>query len=157
VAAPSLAQLNRALAQRAAGTSLASSAQLHGLLGRDGQVNVSALFYQNMGPLLKAASGPLAAVAGATVQAEGAEGHGHRFTAGGGSGLGRLLLGVGQGPSMLYAYAEADRIIFAGRSQAGPMGLNLETLSNFGAILGGIQKAQRAHGAAAAQHSRSGS
>jgi hypothetical protein len=37
------------------------------------------------------------------------------------------------------------------------MGLNLETLSNFGAILGGIQKAQRAHGAAAAQHSRSGS
>ncbi len=159
VAAPSLAQLTRALAQRAAGTSLASSAQLHGLLGRDGQVNVSALFYQNMGPLLSAASAPLAAVAGAEAPFAGAgpAGHGHRLSARGGSGLRNLLLGATHGPSLLYAYAEPDRIVFSGRSQAGPLGLNLETLSGFGAILGGIHEAQMSHAAAAAEHPRSGS
>ena len=35
--------------------------------------------------------------------------------------------------------------MFAGHSEAGPMGLNLETLAGFGGILGGIE---RAHGAA---------
>ncbi len=128
VAAPSRAQLDRAMAQRAAGTTLAASPRLRGLLGRDGQVNVSALFYQNLASI--------APITGAL----GAAGGRH-----GGSGLGGLLAGAGRGPSLLYAYAETDRIVFAGHSEAGPMGLNLGTLAGFGGILGGIE---RAHGAA---------
>ncbi len=124
VAAPTRAQLDRALAQRAAGTTLAASARLRGLLGRDGQVNVSALFYQNLAPLADLASG---------------------VVPGGGQGFfGNPLLGGGHGPSLLYAYAEADRIVFAGHTEAGPAGLNLGTLTGFGAILGGMERAHDA-------------
>jgi hypothetical protein len=137
VAAPSRAQLDRALAQRAAGTTLAASARLRSLLGRDGQVNVSALFYQNLAPLASL-TGPLAAAAGSAGYLGTAAGHGH-------PDLGGLLLGAGRGPSLLYAYAEADRIVFSGHNEAGPMGLNLGTLAGFGGILGGME---RAHGAA---------
>jgi hypothetical protein len=107
------------------------------LLGRDGQVNVSALFYQNL-----ASIAPITGALGAAADASGtggAAGAVHR------QGLGSLLLGATRGPSLLYAYAEADRIVFAGHSEAGPMGLNLDTLAGFGGILGGIE---RAHGAA---------
>jgi hypothetical protein len=136
VAAPTRAQLDRALAQRAAGTTLAASPRLRSLLGRDGQVNVSALFYQNLAPLASLA-GPFAAAGGAE---PGMPAAGH-----GGPGLGSLLLGAARGPSLLYAYAEPDRIVFSGHSEAGPMGLNLGTLAGFGGILGGME---RAHGAA---------
>jgi len=137
VAAPSRAQLDRALAQRAAGTTLAASPRLRALLGRDGQVNVSALFYQNLDALA-----PIAGALGSAANAAGGAGAAGRH---GGSGLGSLLLGASHGPSLLYAYAEADRIVFAGHSEAGPTGLNLGTLAGFGGILGGIE---RAHGAA---------
>jgi hypothetical protein len=137
VAAPTRAQLDRALTQRAAGTTLAASPRLRGLLGRDGQVNVSALFYQNL-----ASIAPITGALGAAADASGAAGTGGAV---GGHGLRGLLLGAGHGPSLLYAYAETDRIVFAGHSEAGPMGLNLETLAGFGGILGGIE---RAHGAA---------
>jgi len=143
VAAPTRAQLDRALAQRAAGTTLAASPRLRGLLGRDGQVNVSALFYQNLAPIAGMME-PLGAAA-PSAGAGGAGGHG-------GPGLGGLLLGAVRGPALLYAYAETDRIVFAGSSDAGPMGLNLGTLAGFGGILGGME---RAHGAA--MHGRGGS
>jgi ferric-dicitrate binding protein FerR (iron transport regulator) len=133
VAAPTRAQLDRALAQRAAGTTLAASPRLRGLLGRDGQVNVSALFYQNL-----ASIAPITGALGAAADASAAGAVGRR-------GLGSLLFGAGRGPSLLYAYAETDRIVFAGHSETGAMGLNLETLAGFGGILGGIE---RAHGAA---------
>jgi hypothetical protein len=136
VAAPSRAQLDRALTQRAAGTTLAASPRLHGLLGRDGQVNVSALFYQNLAPLASL-TGPFAAAGDAALDPARA-GHGA-------PGLAGLLLGAGRGPSLLYAYAEPDRIVFSGHNEAGPMGLNLGTLAGFGGILGGME---RAHGAA---------
>jgi len=144
VAAPTRAQLDRALAQRAAGTTLAASPRLRGLLGRDGQVNVSALFYQNLGPLADMAGSLGAAVAAGAGGAGGAGSHR-------GPGLGGLLLGAARGPALLYAYAEADRIVFAGSNDAGPMGLNLGTLAGFGGILGGME---RAHGAA--MHGKSG-
>ncbi|HYL04490.1 MAG TPA: FecR domain-containing protein, partial [Thermoanaerobaculia bacterium] len=137
VAAPSRAQLDRALAQRAAGTTLAASPRLRSLLGRDGQVNVSALFYQNLAPLAPL-TGPLAAMAGNATYGSAKAGHG-------GPGLGGLLLGAARGPSLLYAYAEPNRIVFSGHSEAGEMGLNLGTLAGFGGILGGME---RAHGAA---------
>jgi hypothetical protein len=151
VAAPTRAQLDRALAQRAAGTTLAASPRLRGLLGRDGQVNVSALFYQNMAPVLSmvgdaAGRAPRSdGVDGTAGTGVGQGGPGRHPGPSGHGGLGSFLFGGGHGPSMLYAYAEPDRIVFAGRNEAGPMGLNLETLAGFGGILGGIE---RAHGAA---------
>jgi hypothetical protein len=110
------------------------------LLGRDGQVNVSALFYQNL-----ASIAPITGALGAAADASGAAAFAGNAGAGGRHGLGSLLFGAARGPSLLYAYAEADRIVFSGHSEAGPMGLNLETLAGFGGILGGIE---RAHGAA---------
>jgi hypothetical protein len=152
VAAPTRAQLDLALARRAAGTTLAASPRLRGLLGRDGQVNVSALFYQNLAPVLALAdtggsggSGPGGA-AGAHAGAGRANRHGPSGHPAAG-GLGSLIFGGGgHGPSLLYAYAEPDRIVFAGHGEAGPMGLNLETLAGFGGILGSME---RARGAAA--------
>jgi ferric-dicitrate binding protein FerR (iron transport regulator) len=138
VAAPTRVLLDRALAQRAAGTTLAGSSRLRGLLGHDGQVNVSALFYQNVGSVLA----PLGAAAGAVAAAQGSGPAGGR--GGDRPGFASLLLGGSRGPSLLYAYAEADRIVFGGHSEAGPMGLNLETLAGFGGILGGMERAHDA-------------
>jgi FecR protein len=151
VAAPTRAQLDRALAQRAAGTTLAASSRLRGLLGRDGQVNVSALFYQNLGPVLTPLGAAARAMATSAVPAPaGARGRRGPLGAPGAPGapagrqpgFGSLLFGAAQGPSLLYAYAETDRIVFGGHSEAGPMGLNLETLAGFGGILGGVERAE---------------
>lgn len=51
---------------------------------------------------------------------------------------------IGQGPTLIYAYAEEDRILFASTNQS-PLGLNLQTLAGFGGILGQMD---HAHGAA---------
>jgi hypothetical protein len=137
VAAPTQAALARALAQRAAGTSLAASARLRGLLGSDGQVNVSALFYQNLPPILGSIG---------TAAAQAVTGRPFHTKAGASRLAGVLNAGGAGGPSLTYAYAEADRIVFAGHRDAGPMGLNLETLASFGGVLGTLS---RAHAAAA--------
>ncbi len=136
VAAPTQAALGQALAQRAAGTSLAASARLRGLLGSDGQVNVSALVYKNLPPIL----GSLGSAAAQAVTG------GRAFH--GNAGAPRLagLLGTSGagGPSLLYAYAEPDRIVFGGHQDAGPMGLNLETLATFGGVLSTMSRAHAA-------------
>jgi len=119
LAAPSRALLERAIRQRESGVSLASTAKFRDLLGSDGQVNVSAFYYQNLEDLLKSAG---------KVIPKGALG-GER----GPGALSSLLLG--HGPSLLYAYAEEDRILFASTNKS-PLGLNLETLAGFGGVLG---------------------
>ncbi len=89
-----------------------------------------------LGSLGNAAGSALGAMAtGMTPRAGGAPGR---------AGFGGLMSEVGKGPSLLYAYAETDRIVFAGHSEAGPMGLNLETLAGFGGILGRVDLAQGA-------------
>ncbi|MDP9120842.1 MAG: FecR family protein, partial [Acidobacteriota bacterium] len=123
VAAPSRSLLEVAVQQRASGVNLASSGKLRDLLGQDGQVNASALFYQNLAPI----AGSL----GITPQRSG--------PASGPKALAGLL--IGRGPSLVSAYAQDDRILFAGRSDAGPLGLNLGTLTGFGAVLGSMEQA----------------
>ncbi len=123
VAAPSRALLERTLQQRSSGTTLSGHARLRDLLGEDGQVNVSALVYQNLAPALEAA--------------------GKLLPQGGGKGNGmpdvRSLI-LGHGPMVGYAYAEQDRILF-GSSSESPLGLNLQDLSGLGGILGMIDNA----------------
>ncbi|HEV7506394.1 MAG TPA: FecR domain-containing protein [Thermoanaerobaculia bacterium] len=126
LAGPSQALLERTLQQRDSGVTLATSPKLHDLLGPDGQVNVSALVYQNLGPLAQAAN---------KVLPEGtAKGH-----TDGPAKLGKLL--AAQGPTLYYAYAETDRIVFAGSNQ-NPLGLNLGTLAGMGSLAGMMNQAQ---------------
>jgi len=122
LAGPSRALLERAIQQRDSGVSLASTAKFRDLLGPDGQVNVSALVYQNLAPLVEAAD----KVVPDSVQQRGGRGP---------EALKNLL--IGQGPTLYYAYAETDRIVMAGSNQ-NPLGLNLSTLAGLGGFIGGI-------------------
>lgn len=124
IAAPSRALLERALRQGESGVSLASTPKFRDLLGADGQVNVSAFYYQNLAELAKTAG---------KVIPKGALEH----AAGPGSMASFL---IGDGPSLIYAYAEEDRILFASTNKS-PLGLNLQTLSGFGSVLGIMDRA----------------
>lgn len=119
VAAPSRALVERALQQRASGVTLAGTPKLRDLLGEDGQVNVSALLYRNLAPLAESAGKILP-------QGVGPNGRGPRE-------LANLLLG--EGPSVVYGYAEADRILF-GSSGDTPLGFNLQSLAGLGSVMG---------------------
>jgi ferric-dicitrate binding protein FerR (iron transport regulator) len=124
IAAPSRALLERALRQSESGVSLASTPKFRDLLAADGQVNVSAFYYQNLAELAKTAG---------KVIPKGALDH----AAGPGSMASFL---IGDGPSLVYAYAEENRILFASTSKS-PLGLNLQTLSGFGSALGMMDQA----------------
>lgn len=128
VVTPTRALLDRALQQKESGVTLATHPKFRDLLGQDGQVNVSAFFYQNLEPVLDAAS---------KVMPKDAE-EGLK------EGVNPLKnLFIGQGPTLIYAYAEQDRILFASTNQS-PLGLNLQTLAGFGGILGHMDHARDA-------------
>jgi uncharacterized protein DUF3352 len=129
IAGPSRALLEQAVQLRSSGVTLATTAKFRDLLGPDGQVNVSALVYTNIAPIAQAASKVLP-----SAPAKG--GHPN-----GAAQLGKML--AGQGPTLYYAYAEPDRIVFAGSNQ-NPLGLNLGTLASFGGILGAMHQGQDA-------------
>jgi ferric-dicitrate binding protein FerR (iron transport regulator) len=130
VAAPSRALLERAIQLRESGVTLATTAKFRDLLGPDGQVNVSALVYQNLAPLAKSAS--------KLIPEGGAKGRGER------NGPAKLTAWLAaQGPTLYYAYAEPDRIVFAGSNQ-NPLGLNLGTLAGMGGLAGLMDQAHDA-------------
>jgi len=129
IAGPSRALLEAAVQLRSSGVTLATTAKFRDLLGPDGQVNVSALVYTNIAPIAQAASKVLP-----SAPAKG--GHPN-----GAAQIGKML--AGQGPTLYYAYAEPDRIVFAGSNQ-NPLGLNLGTLASFGGILGAMHQGQDA-------------
>jgi hypothetical protein len=128
LAGPSRALLERTLQQRDSGVTLATTAKLRDLLGPDGQVNVSALVYENVAPLAKSAAKVLP---GGSAKSGGPPS--------GPAAIGKWL--AGQGPTLYYAYAEPDRIVFAGSNQ-NPLGLNLGTLAGFGGIFGSAGQGQ---------------
>jgi hypothetical protein len=119
VMGPSRALLERAIEIRQSGVTLATTPKFRDLLGPDGQVNVSALVYQNLAPLAKSASKVLPGdpSKGKSVPSQ----------------ISSYL--IGQGPTLYYAYAEPDRIVMAGSNQ-NPLGLNLGTLAGLGQIVG---------------------
>jgi ferric-dicitrate binding protein FerR (iron transport regulator) len=126
IAAPSRALLEQALQLRSSGVTLATTAKFRDLLGPDGQVNVSALVYTNIAPVAKSVSQVL-------------PGGSSNGRVSGPARLGKML--AAQGPTLYYAYAEPDRIVFAGSNQ-NPLGLNLGTLASFGGMLGGMHQAE---------------
>lgn len=130
VAGPSRALLERAIQLRDSGVTLATTAKFRDLLGPDGQVNVSALVYQNLAPLAKSAS--------KLIPEGDSRGRGPQ---GGPAKLAQWL--ATQGPTLYYAYAEPDRIVFAGSNQ-NPLGLNLGTLAGMGGLAGLMDQAHDA-------------
>lgn len=130
LAGPSRALLERAIQQRDSGVNLASTAKFRDLLGPDGQVNVSALVYQNLAPLAESVSKAVPD----SVEKQGGRGP---------EALKNLL--IGQGPTLYYAYAETDRIVMAGSNQ-NPLGLNLSTLAGLGGLIGGMGEGHEGHG-----------
>jgi hypothetical protein len=120
VAAPSRALLERTLDQRAAGTTLTATARFRALLPRDARADFSALFYQNVGPLLAPLAGGLSSLGGAELTEAQRE------------ALAELAREAE--PTVAYAYGEADRILFAGTGPGGPFGLGFQALSGFGGL-----------------------
>lgn len=124
LAAPQPGLLDRALRNRASGATLPRAPEFLKLLPRDEEVNVSALAYQNLAPAL----GPLAEslALGGQIPEEKREGM-----------IARALLS--ELPATLAcAYAEEDRIVLAGLSDAW-FGTALNTMMGFGSILGGLE------------------
>jgi hypothetical protein len=140
LAGTSRALLERSLQQRDSGVTLATTAKFRDLLGPDGQVNVSAMVYQNIAPLAKSASKVLPDRFGQGNGKDNGNGKGPN----GPAAIGQWLMA--QGPTLYYAYAEPDRIVFAGSNQ-NPLGLNLGTLAGMGGLAGMMD---HAHDAAAA-------
>lgn len=102
IAAPTAALLQAAIADRAAGITLANSSTFQSLLPSDGHTNFSGLIYQNAGPAL----GPLAEELK--------------------SAKGLQILEQNATPSLVYAYGEPDRIVVA--SDGSFFGLGLDAL-----------------------------
>lgn len=86
--APSRALLIAALEAHADGTSLARSASFHSILPSDNQANFSAMFYQNLGPILQPLASQLTSNQFAVLQ----------------------QLAADSKPSAICAYGEQDRI-----------------------------------------------
>ena len=106
--APQRAILVQAIGQRAAGTTLVSSARFRALLPNGGQTHFSALAYQN-----------LAAALGALGNALGQSAKGQ---AGPLAGLSMLAsLGSGSGPSLAWAEGQSDRIVAGTTGTSGPL------------------------------------
>jgi hypothetical protein len=108
IAGASRALLNRTLTQRDANQTLLNAARFRDALPEDGNANFSAIFYQNLAPLAKQAQGVTRQIPG-----------------GGGETLQNL---ANDAPSLVYAYAQGDRITFAANTEGGPFGIGPATL-----------------------------
>jgi len=112
VAAPSQILLDRAIEQRRNGYTLTRSGGFRALLPRDGQVNVSAVVWQHLGPVIGPLAGQFAGVVDSKeareLEAMAAESH----------------------PRLITAYAEDDRIVVGSRGESG-----------LGSVLGSIVSA----------------
>jgi hypothetical protein len=119
VASATAGLVDKALRLRATGSGLLQSPRLRSLLPPDQQLNVSALWYQD----LSAVMGPIAGVIkGIQGQAEAAAPEGAEAPP---PELQALLRGLGEnaGPTVVFAYGEADKIRVSSSSPRNPLGL----------------------------------
>jgi hypothetical protein len=112
IAGPSRALVDRAAKYRESGYTLLHSPRFVAALPEDKNANFSALFYQNLAPIL----GPVSRQLGGASKALPEEGS-------------RALRSLaGAAPVLAYAYAQNDRIIFAANGEDGPLGLKPSSL-----------------------------
>jgi hypothetical protein len=112
VAGPSRALVDRAVRYRESGYTLLHSPRFIAALPEDKNANFSALFYQNLAPML----GSVARQLGGSARVLPEEG---RNT---------LRSLAGAAPVLAYAYAQDDRIIFSANGEDGPLGLKPSSL-----------------------------
>ena len=120
VVGPSRALLAEAVAQRAAGITLAASSAFLELLPLDGQANYSGVVYQNLGGAVGALSEFLGQQQGLP------EAQREQLSA----------LAGEAGASLAVAYGEAQGLTFATRGARGPMGISFESLLALGGLFG---------------------
>lgn len=112
VAAPTRALVERAVQYRDSGITLRNSPRFKAALPADGNTNFSALFYHNLAPLVQ----PL------TDRLQGSEKNLSQEQQQALSSLANTA------PTLAYAYAQNDRIIFAADTEGGPFGLSPASL-----------------------------
>ncbi|MBS1795742.1 MAG: FecR domain-containing protein [Acidobacteria bacterium] len=113
IAAPTRALLDQSIRNRDAGNTLTRSPRFTSALPQDGNANFSAIFYHDLAPLI----GPLA----------------ERMKSSGGelTEEQRQMLGsidANAPPTLVYAYAEGDRLTLAANTEGGAFGLSPASL-----------------------------
>ena len=112
VMGPSRAMVERSVRSQESGYSLLRSARFTAGLPTDGNANFSAIFYQNLAPLVQ----PFAervANSGAVPQEQ---------------QQAIKTMAANMAPTLAYAYAQGDSITFAANTEGGPFGLSPATL-----------------------------
>jgi hypothetical protein len=110
VAAPTRALVTQAVRFHDSGVTLLNSQRFKASLPEDGNTNFSALLYHNLAPLVQPLAGRLQ---GKNMSEE------HQ------KAISSL---ADTAPTLAYAYAQDDRIIFAADSEGGPFGLSPASL-----------------------------
>ena len=110
VAAPTRALVKQAISYHDSGVTLLNSPRFKASLPEDGNSNFSAIFYQNLAPLIQPIAGRLNAKGLSQEQQQ------------------ALTSMADTVPTLAYAYAQDDRIIFAADTEGGPFGLSPASL-----------------------------
>jgi hypothetical protein len=120
VASASRGLLERSLQFRDSGLTLAASSRFARLLPTDGQVNFSAVVYQNLGSIL----GPLSHAMGSITESLNPEQQ-------------KLMQELGDmtAPSLTLAYGEPERITFVNKSDGGLISSGIASLLRFEALM----------------------
>jgi hypothetical protein len=144
VASATAGLVDHALRYRTSGASLLASPRLRSLLPPDQQLNVSALWYQDLSAIMA----PIAGVVKGLHGAPGAEGA--QAGEAGGPPPAQLqalakALGEASGATVVFAYGEEDRIRLSSSSPRNPLGL-LDMLLTKGASLGPLAQGGNAGG-----------
>jgi hypothetical protein len=129
IVAPERGLLDRAVQYRRSGYTLATSPRFTALLPEDGRAHFSAIYYQNIGPVLNPIlQSSLAKSAPLTPEQS------------------KMLdeLATESRPSLFYAYAEPDRIVIGGSDKGGLFGTNLGSGFQLSSIFGLQETLRRA-------------
>ena len=113
VAAPSRALLEQSLNNREAGNTLVRSSRFMSALPQDGNTNFSAIFYHDLAPLIQPLAEKMKNAGGELTEEQ------------------RQKLGsidANAPPTLVYAYAQGDRITLAANTEGGAFGLSPASL-----------------------------
>lgn len=113
IAAPSRALLEQSLKNRDAGNTLVRSSRFMSALPQDGNTNFSAIFYHDLAPLIKPLAERMKNEDGELTEEQ-------RRTLG--------SIDANAPPTLVYAYAQGDRITLAANTEGGAFGLNPASL-----------------------------
>lgn len=114
VGAPSRALLEQSLANRDAGQTLVRSSRFMSALPQDGNTNFSAILYHDLAPLVQPLAEKMKNVGGSELTEE------QRQTLG--------SIDANALPTLVYAYAQGDRITFSANTEGGAFGLSPASL-----------------------------